>query len=70
MNFKLSYITFIIRKFAEHYAISCKQAYQYLRQYSGIDFLDECYEAEHQQSVETAIEDLTIVCKNHGGLLV
>ena len=31
--------------------------------------LYDCYEAEHQQIVETAIEDLTIVCQNHGGEL-
>lgn len=47
--------------------MSAKQAYLYLKQYAGIAFLDDCYEAEHQQTVETAIEDLTIVCQNHGG---
>ena len=67
MDFKSAYIIFIIRKFAEHYKMSAKQAYLYLRQYAGITFLDDCYEAEHQQTVETAIEDLTIVCRNHGG---
>lgn len=36
---------------------------------AGISFLDECYEAEHQQTVETAIEDLATVCKIHGGEL-
>ena len=67
MNFKPAYIIFIIRKFAEHYKMTAKQAYLYLKQFAGIDFLDECYEAEHQQTVATAIEDLTIVCQNHGG---
>ena len=52
---------------AEHYKMTAKQAYLYLKQYAGISFLDDCYEAEHQQSVTTAIEDLTIVCQNHGG---
>ena len=47
--------------------MSAKQAYLYLKQFAGITFLDDCYEAEHQQSVATAIEDLTIVCQNHGG---
>jgi len=69
MEFKPAYIIFIIRKFAEHYKMSAKQAYLYLKRYAGIAFLDDCYEAEHQQTVETAIEDLTIVCQNHGGEL-
>ena len=30
-------------------------------QFAGIAFLDDCYDAEHQQSVATAIEDLIIV---------
>ena len=67
MDFKPAYIIFIIRKFAERYKMSAKQAYLYLKQFAGIAFLDDCYEAEHQQSVATAIEDLTIVCQNHGG---
>ncbi len=67
MDYKPAYIIFIIRKFAEHYNMTAKQAYLYLKRFSGIAFLDECYEAEHQQTIETAIEDLTIVCKNHGG---
>ncbi len=69
MEFKTAYMVFIIRKFAEHYSMTVKQAYLYLKQFEGITFLDDCYEAEHQQTVATAIEDLTIVCQNHGGEL-
>ena len=58
-----------IRKFAEHYSLSCKQAYQYLKRFSGIDFLDDCFEAEHTLSFEDAIEDLSRVCQNNGGYL-
>ena len=49
--------------------MSCKQAYQYLKRFAGIAFLDECFEAEHTLSFEDAIEDLTRVCQNHGGYL-
>ena len=69
MDYKAAYIIFIIRKFAEYFSLTPKQAYLYLKQYAGISFLDECYEAEHQQTVETAIEDLATVCKIHGGEL-
>ena len=32
-------------------------------------FLDECYEAEHLLSIEDAINDIAIICKNNGGQL-
>lgn len=69
MEFKPSYFIMTIRKFAEHYSMTSKQAYQYLKRFAGIAFLDDCFEAEHTLSFEDAIEDLTRVCQNHGGYL-
>ena len=69
MTFKATYIIIVIRKFAEHFAISNKDAYQYLKRYAGIAFLDECYEAEHLLSFDDAVEDVTRVCQLHGGTL-
>ena len=31
------------------------------------DFLEECYEAEHQLSLRDAVDDLSAVCKRNGG---
>lgn len=67
MDLKASYVIMVIRKFAEHYSLSNKESYQYLKQYGGISFLDDCYEAEHTLSFDDAIEDLSQVCQNHGG---
>jgi len=36
-------------------------AFNYLYNYKGIDFLIECYDAEHTLSLDDAVEDLTIV---------
>ncbi len=69
MKNKAAYIVMAIRKFAEHYALSGQQAYRYLKQYAGIAFLDECYEAEHTLSFDDAVEDLSRVCQIHGGNL-
>ena len=44
-----------------------KQAFAYLTRFKGISFLDECYEAEHQLSLEDAVNDLSIICKRNGG---
>ena len=67
MNRKAIYIVMTIRKFADHYGLSGRQAYHYLTRYAGIAFLDECYEAEHTLSFEDAVEDLSRVCQIHGG---
>ncbi|MDR1904715.1 MAG: DUF3791 domain-containing protein [Treponema sp.] len=29
----------------------------------------ECYDAEHTLSFDYAVEDLTMVCRNNGGIL-
>lgn len=43
------------------------QAYAYLRRFSGIDFLLDCYAAEHTLSIDDAVEDLTQICLQKGG---
>ena len=67
MDRKASYIVTVIRKFAEYYSISVKEAYRYLKRYEGIAFLDDCYEAEHTLSFDDAVEDSSRVCQIHGG---
>ena len=49
--------------------MSPQDAYRYLRQYQGISFLIEFYEIEHLQSIEDAVDDLVIYCRNNGGYL-
>lgn len=46
------------------------EAFNYLERYGGLAFLDDCYEAEHQLSIEDAVHDLTEICKNNGGVVV
>ena len=35
--------------------------------YKGIEFIKEHYDVEHTLSLDTAVEDLTMVCRNNGG---
>ncbi|WP_288732075.1 DUF3791 domain-containing protein [uncultured Parabacteroides sp.] len=66
---RIEYIVVCISEFANRHKLSFRQAFNYLDFYKGIDFLDKCYEAEHQFSIEDAIDDLTEYCQRHGGLL-
>lgn len=70
MKNRIEYIVTVVSCFAEHFKLTTSQAYAYLRRYTGIDFLIDCYEAEHTLSIENAVEDLQIYCYNRGGRLV
>ncbi len=64
---RITYMIYCINAFADRYHLTAKQAFAYLNRFKGISFLDECYEAEHQLSLEDAVNDLSIICKRNGG---
>lgn len=66
---RVTYIIYCINAFAERYRLSTKQAFAYLQRFKGLAFLDECYETEHQLSLEDAVNDLSTICKRNGGAL-
>lgn len=67
---KIRYIDYCIGAFAKEYGMYLLEAFNYLERYGGLAFLDDCYEAEHQLSIEDAVHDLTEICKNNGGVVV
>ena len=67
---RITYIIYCVSAFANRYGLSNKQAYSYLNRFKGLNFLDECYEAEHQLSISDAINDLSVICHRNGGALV
>lgn len=67
---RMTYFVYCVNAFAERYELSPKQAFVYLQRHKGMEFLEECYEAEHQLSIRDAVNDLIIICKRNGGKLV
>ena len=63
----INYIVICINEFAKQCKITSKEAYFYLRDYKGIEFIKENYEAEHTVGLDDAIDDLKQVCINNGG---
>ena len=63
----INYIVICINEFAKQCGITSKEAYLYLRDFKGIEFLKENYEAEHTVSLDDAVDDLKQVCMNNGG---
>jgi hypothetical protein len=66
---QVHYYVMCIGEFARAKGISVKDAFNYLHAYQGVEFLIECYDAEHTLSLEDAVEDLTHVCRDNGGSL-
>lgn len=67
MEKQISWTTAAISEFARAKSLTIKQAFNYLSQFNGFDFLQKHYEAEHLLSFEDTIEDLTAVCLKNGG---
>ncbi len=65
----INYLVVCINDFADRFNMNTSEAYRFLAQYGGIDFLIEHYEVEHTLSIDDAIEDLEIICRKNGGLL-
>jgi len=58
-----------VNEFARNRELNQKAAFQYLMEFGGIGFLKEHYEAEHLLSIDDAIDDLGMICRNNGGSL-
>jgi len=65
---KVSFMAFIINKFATTYKMDRQEAYLYLKKYGGLDFLNECWWALHTGNSMWAVRDMYLVCYNNGGL--
>ncbi len=64
---RISYTIACISEFAKRYQIPDKEAFIFLEKYKAIEFLKDCYEAEHTLSFDDAVDDMGRVCLNNGG---
>lgn len=67
---RLEYLIALISEFAEAHSISTAEAFKYLDEYKGLDFVEKFYEVEHTLSFDDVVDDLTQYCHRHGGRLV
>ncbi len=64
---KINYTVVCVNEFANKFNIASKEAFIYLYNHKGIEFIKEHYDVEHTLSLDDAVEDLTMVCRNNGG---
>lgn len=63
------YIDFLISEFANEHDLTRETALAFLEKYGAIEFLNEHNDIEHTLSMEDALEDVMIICRNNGGIL-
>ena len=66
---RINYTVMCISSFANRHSLSLQKSYTYLKQYGGLSFLKDCYDAEHLLSIDDAIDDLTMLCRRNGGAI-
>lgn len=67
---RIAFTIALVTEFAEAYSIKQKQAFNYLKRFKGMEFLQKHYDTLHTQSFEDVIESLAMVCHRNGGQLV
>lgn len=66
---KIRYMNLCIVEFGKKFRIPTNIAFNYLRRYGALDFIDKCYEAEHLLSLESTVADLQEYCRKNGGTI-
>ena len=61
----INYMVVCVNDYADRHGSSYVEAFDYLYNKKGLDFLEDCYEAEHTLSLDTALEDLEAVCSSN-----
>lgn len=60
----------IYLEFGRRYGLTLKQAFNYLKRYKGIEFIEQHYDYVHTQSFQSMIADIAEYCHRKGGQLV
>lgn len=66
---RIEYMVTCVGDFAAQYAMTPASAFLFLEKNGGLAFLTDCYDVEHSQSIQTAVDDMAEVCRRHGGVL-
>ena len=65
----INYLVMCISDFAERFSMDSQMAYRFLAKFGGIAFLIQHYDIEHTLSIDEALDDLEVICRQNGGIL-
>jgi hypothetical protein len=66
---RISFITFIIAKFASSYKMNGQEAYFYLKKYGGIDYIFKHWWVLHTDNPFWVVREMLDVCRRNGGYM-
>jgi len=66
---RINYVVVCVNEFAYNTGLSVQEAFRYLYNHKGIEFIKNHYDIEHTLSLDDAVEDLKIICRNNGGII-
>lgn len=64
---KIRYMNLCITEFGKKFGMSADMAFNYLKQYNALDFIDKHYEAEHLLPLADTLKGLQAYCRKNGG---
>lgn len=64
------YTVLLIRKFAQHFGLTDKQAANYIERYGAMSLFHDNYGIMHTLSFEDNVESIAAYCHRQGGALV
>ena len=65
---KVAFVSYIIPEFALTYKMNVQQAYLYLKQYGGLDYLNRHWWALHTDTPYWAVRSMLHICRRNGGV--
>lgn len=65
----LEFLVALVAELAAHLGITQDAAYNYIREHKGLEYYFKHYNILHTLSFEENVEDMLLVCANHGGKL-
>ncbi len=57
-------------EFGKKYGLNLRQAFNYMKRYKAIAFIEKNYDYVHTQSFSSVVNDMVEYCHRHGGQLV
>lgn len=64
---KIRYINLCIVEFGKKYGMPAAMAFNYLKRFKALEFIDKNYEAEHLLPLADTLKDMSTYCRRNGG---
>jgi hypothetical protein len=63
----ISFVGFIVPEFAEAYKMDKSEGYHYLKNYGGMNYINNHWEALHMENPRNVIREIFELCQKNGG---